>query len=390
MNKFGIFFCVFLLAVCGRAYSQTLDTEIQGLSHVLGKRIVAKGIVKIATVDFVDLQGRSTELGRFLSEQLSDELVNEPGIRVLDRANIKSILEEHKLSEEGLVKQENAVKLGQFAGVDAILIGRITTLDNTIVLNVKALSVKTSQIVAAAKANIRITPEIQKLANRLAVSSSSGGGSDKEYSGGSDQVEVKDFGNIRLERQGSRLIKDDTGQSLIQVTFGITNRNTDSAILFAVNGDNQSQAGYGQYAARASLIDPAGNNCFVSSCNGLPMVAAKYNVTPASIANIINRGSPHVAFDALRPVSSGSFYSLKPGEKPPPPVRHEAWAGEFFSVPATQNTTFSITFRNANPQASRGSAGFQFQGELVFGEGDPEEPSKCRLTTVTFDNIRPQ
>jgi curli biogenesis system outer membrane secretion channel CsgG len=48
---------------------------------------------------------------------------------MVDRANIKSILAEHKLTEEGLVNPANAKKLGEFAGVDAILMGNVTVLD---------------------------------------------------------------------------------------------------------------------------------------------------------------------------------------------------------------------------------------------------------------------
>lgn len=47
-------------------------------------------------------------------------MVAAEGITVVDRANINAIMVEHQLTAEGLVKPENAKKLGQFAGVDAI------------------------------------------------------------------------------------------------------------------------------------------------------------------------------------------------------------------------------------------------------------------------------
>src|SRR5664279_4954421 len=137
-------------AICITALNaQTLEKEIPAIAGKLSKTLVAKGRKKVAAIDFVDLQGRPTELGRFLAEQLSVELANAEGISVVDRANIKSILAEHKLSEEGLVKPENAKKLGQFAGVDAILIGTVTSLDDSIILTVKAVSTDTAEVVAA-------------------------------------------------------------------------------------------------------------------------------------------------------------------------------------------------------------------------------------------------
>ena len=147
----------------GSVYAQDFDKEVTGLTDKLTKALVAKGIKKIVLVDFVDLQGHATEFGRFLAEQMTVEMANAEGISVVDRANIKSILSEHKLTEEGLVNPENAKKLGQFAGVDAILIGTLTPLDSDVVLTVKAISTETAQVVAAAKVSLRTTERIQKL-----------------------------------------------------------------------------------------------------------------------------------------------------------------------------------------------------------------------------------
>jgi hypothetical protein len=120
----------------------------------------------------VDLQGRTTELGRYLAEQLSVEMVNADGVSVADRANIKNILAEHKLTLEGLVEPENARKLGKFAGIDAILTGSVTILNGNVVLTVKAISTETAQIVAASKAVFKNTSELQQLSTRPAASAS--------------------------------------------------------------------------------------------------------------------------------------------------------------------------------------------------------------------------
>ena len=47
---------------------------------------------------------------------------------VLDRADLKKILAEHKLTALGLVDPDNAKKLGQFAGVDALIMGNMVQL----------------------------------------------------------------------------------------------------------------------------------------------------------------------------------------------------------------------------------------------------------------------
>lgn len=159
--------------VSGPAYAKDLNTEITLISGKLSRKLVSRNVKKIAAVDFVDLQGRTTELGRYIAEQLSVEMVNEEGISVADRANIKTILAEHKLTLEGLVEPENARKLGRFAGIDAILTGTVTTLDGNVVLTVKAISTQTAQIVAAAKATFKNTSALQQLSTRAAGVASS-------------------------------------------------------------------------------------------------------------------------------------------------------------------------------------------------------------------------
>lgn len=158
------------LSFSGPVYAKNLDTEITLISGKLSKKLVARGVKKIASADFVDLQGRTNELGRYLAEQLSVEMVNEDGISVADRANIKIILAEHKLTLAGLVEPENARKLGKFAGIDAILTGTVTTLNGNVILTVKAISTQSAQIVAAAKIVFKNTPELRQLSARATSS----------------------------------------------------------------------------------------------------------------------------------------------------------------------------------------------------------------------------
>lgn len=78
------------------------EKEINTLSESMAEKIAASGQKTIAVVDFTDLQGNVTELGRFLAEEFSAALVNTgKGFEVIDRVHLKSILKEHKLSPTG-------------------------------------------------------------------------------------------------------------------------------------------------------------------------------------------------------------------------------------------------------------------------------------------------
>ena len=77
----------------------TYEEELQGLSLKIAKNIERSGKRTVAVVDFTDFQGNVTELGRFIAEELSANLVSlKKGFRVIDRLHLKSIIAEHKLS----------------------------------------------------------------------------------------------------------------------------------------------------------------------------------------------------------------------------------------------------------------------------------------------------
>ena len=92
--------------------SLAFEKELTALSSHLTNKIATSGIKKVAVIDFADLRGTVTELGRFIAEELTTQLVNgERGLAVGDRANLRYLLEEHKLSMRGLLNPKNAKKI---------------------------------------------------------------------------------------------------------------------------------------------------------------------------------------------------------------------------------------------------------------------------------------
>ena len=86
-------------SICGAAMLLLLsvtawgyEKEIEQLSAAMAEKIAAKGKKTVAVVDFTDLQGNVTELGRFLAEELSGSLTDgEKGFEVVNRSNLRQI-----------------------------------------------------------------------------------------------------------------------------------------------------------------------------------------------------------------------------------------------------------------------------------------------------------
>ncbi|MFA5189954.1 MAG: FlgO family outer membrane protein [Verrucomicrobiia bacterium] len=344
------------------ANAQSMDSEIKTITTKLAKDLAAKGRKKVAALDFTDLQGRPTELGRFLAEQVSVEMVGASEVSVVDRANIKSILAEHKLSEEGLVNPENAKKIGQFAGVDAILIGTVTSLDDGVVLTIKAVATDTAEIVAAGKTKFSKTSEIQQLLTRSVGSTSQAGatvtGTSGRYEEVNNAIVTKDFDTLRVALKTIRRVKGNSNytnnQGLVCV-FELSNRDLSRPLLVAANSI------YGQQI-RATLIDSSGHKWQPQSVSndmqGLTHLSASTSYTPTDIVKLLNEKAENCVY--------GSTITIQPGQ----------------SIRAT------ITFwKDRSGQSQEPSTSFQLECELVVGIVESGNSKNYSLVNLMLDKL---
>ena len=180
MKKFRklIIICVLstIFFFSGFQYSIAYENEIKDLSSVMTVNIANAGKKTVAVVDFTDLQGNVTELGRFLAEEFSVALAGSgKGFEVVDRTHLKSIITEHKLSATGLIDPQTARKLGKIAGVEALITGTITPFGDSIRLSVKVLDTETAKMISASSGNIAKTKAIEELLARgIDVTTASG------------------------------------------------------------------------------------------------------------------------------------------------------------------------------------------------------------------------
>ena len=161
----NLFFVTILILLSTALFS--FEKEIKAMSSTLADCIVAAGNKTIAVVDFTDLQGNVTELGRFFAEEFSGTLASSgKGFKIIDRTHLKTILVEHKLSTTGIIDPQTARKLGQIAGVDSLIAGTITPFGDTIRLSIKVLETNTAMVIGAASGDIAKTKAIEELLGR--------------------------------------------------------------------------------------------------------------------------------------------------------------------------------------------------------------------------------
>lgn len=151
---------------CSRSFAQTqdIDKELTDLAGRLAAPITDSAKKKVTVIDFTDLDGTSSELGKYIADQLTvDMVMAKHDFSMLDRANLKSILDEHSLTAKGLVDPKNAKQLGQFAGVDAIVLGSIVPRAHSVSLTARIITTDTAEIVGAAKAEFALDDNVRQL-----------------------------------------------------------------------------------------------------------------------------------------------------------------------------------------------------------------------------------
>lgn len=381
-------------ATVGVTYAQTLDSEMSGLAAKISKTLATQGYKSVAAIDFTDLQGQPTELGRFLSEELAVEIVSTGGVSMVDRANIKSILAEHKLTEAGLVDPANAKKLGEFAGVDAILIGNATALDDGIVLMVKAIATSSARIVAAGRIKFPKTSEIQQLLNR-GISSSNGvvsttgsAASSTSYQD-ANAIATKDIGSLRviLKSVLPMKVKDQNGRNVnsIRCSFEFVSRETQRPIVVAFNAMAPYNISVMGNHLRSTLVDENGglwrlNNSDVTGMSIVGVGQEKIGrpaYDPTQIVTALSRRDDLNSDEDTGPVNGGIM------------VPYRFIFGSTTEMSPGQSLSVAISFTQEENQSTSGPPPkvFQIASEIVVGIARTGTKNSYTLHNLTFDRV---
>lgn len=213
------------LCTPARAQIKEMDKELAEVATKLATLTKENGKKKVAVLDFTDLQGASSELGKYVAEELTVNLVMvKKDFAVLDRANLKKILAEHKLTATGLIEPENARKLGQFAGVDALILGTLTPKNQTINLTAKIITTDTAEIVGATKGEFKSDETVQKLLGQPAQTEDAA--EPKPAGSASPPPAPKPFGDLKASVESVKLLPGDRVYGFARLTLIITNTST--------------------------------------------------------------------------------------------------------------------------------------------------------------------
>jgi TolB-like protein len=171
-----LFLCIFIFIVICPApllAQGGLDQRVNELSQQITKEMSDNQKTTIAIIEFSDLQGNVTDLGRFLAEELITRLYQTKKFKVIERQLLNKIISEQKLSLTGMVDPKSAKQLGKVLGVDAVASGTITDLAQSLRVNARLISTETGEIFAVASTEVFKDESVTKLISSPAIEKTS-------------------------------------------------------------------------------------------------------------------------------------------------------------------------------------------------------------------------
>jgi len=100
-------------------------------------------------IAILPLENKGSSRGIDLLDKLITVFVNVDRFKVLERAQLEKVLEEHKLGFSGFIDASTAAEIGKGIGVDAVVTGSVTWNPNDVSIDTRFIDTETAAIISA-------------------------------------------------------------------------------------------------------------------------------------------------------------------------------------------------------------------------------------------------
>ncbi|HUP53224.1 MAG TPA: CsgG/HfaB family protein, partial [Longimicrobiales bacterium] len=116
---------------------------------------------RVAVLDFTGFMmgdgNAAVSLGKAIAAMLVTEFSGREGIQVVERAQLHEMLREQDLALSGRLDESSAIEIGKLLGVQYVVTGQATDIVGNLRMDIRAIDVETSEIVAVLKMSNRTT-----------------------------------------------------------------------------------------------------------------------------------------------------------------------------------------------------------------------------------------
>ena len=266
-KRLVVWFVILLLGsitVHGSAQAADLKEGVEQLAGAIAKSVPEGKQLRVAVTDFPDLQGVTSDLGRYIAERLTTRLAQTPRFRVIERRRLGQVLVELRFGMSDLVDPAKAKQLGRLAGVEALVVGSLSDLGNTVEVDARIIEIETSNMLAAATTSISKDDTVKAMQERgreMPAPPSGGGATGPPI--GLGTVKYQEFPKFRVEVEGLQIgAKKD-----VTVFLTYVNKAQEELEIMLSSPDDRT-ARY-QQGGRTFVVDNVGNRYDYQSSSGL-------------------------------------------------------------------------------------------------------------------------
>lgn len=122
-------------------------------------------------VAVLKVQERGAEvegLGSKVTDLFFASLATDPQMHLVDREDLQKQLDEHQLNLSGLVRPDQAIRVGQLTGAKILVTGSVLQVDSTLYLVGKVIGTETSRVIGCSVKG-KVDDDLGELCERLAV-----------------------------------------------------------------------------------------------------------------------------------------------------------------------------------------------------------------------------
>jgi len=151
----------------------TVEPLVKELNRFEGVKTVA--IATFTYEQYVEIP----KAGQFLAEEFMTSFVQYRGknFQMINRGQLKSLMDELKLDRKGALAPDNIPRLGRLKSVDVIISATVAVFTNNLRLNVQAVRLETGAVITGCRGMITLTPSLRKMLKQDDMEARKKGGS---------------------------------------------------------------------------------------------------------------------------------------------------------------------------------------------------------------------
>ncbi len=127
--------------------------------------------VRVSVFDFETSTALAGGLGSEIADLVNAYLSVHPRLGMVERTEMKKILEEQGLSRSGSIDQEQAIRIGRMVGAQLLVTGRVFPIDGELVIVARIIGAETSRVfgsVVKGQPGEKATGLAEEVASRIA------------------------------------------------------------------------------------------------------------------------------------------------------------------------------------------------------------------------------